>query len=215
MTVSTSNQTQTMQAGPKVKGATEVKPLWATIVSTPEGYAAVAASSHGLVACTWHHRDEQEAADSLSSILQPLTTRKAFSAPQFLAPDEGLPPHLAAARVGLIAYGHGDYNALRDLEIDGRARTPFVARVHRAVQAIPSGSVLTYGDVARLAGSKGAARAVGQCMATNPLAPVVPCHRVIAANGDLGGFGPGLPAKVRLLQREGVNATLQGVKAQT
>jgi len=72
--------------------------------------------------------------------------------------------------------------------------------------------VLSYGEVAVQIGSPGAARAVGQVMATNPLAPVVPCHRVIAANGSLGGFGPGLPAKVALLQREGVRASLDGVE---
>ena len=215
MTASTSKQIHPVQEVPDVRAASGARPLWATTFSTAEGYAAVAASAHGLVACTWHHRDEHEAADSLNSILRPLLSRKTYLAAAWLAPDEGLPPHLAAARAGLTAYGQGNYDALCDLEIDGRARTPFVARVHRVVQAIPSGSVLTYGDVARLAGSRGAARAVGQCMATNPLAPIVPCHRVIAANGNLGGFGPGLPAKVRLLQREGVDATLNGVKTKT
>lgn len=190
------------------------KPLWAAVIPTAEGFAAAAASAYGLVACTWHHTTEDEAAESLNAILRPLLAAGRYQAPAFLPLDAGLPPHLAAARQGLTAYADGDYDALRDLELDMRARTPFVGRVQRVVQLIPAGKVLSYGDVARHAGSPGAARAVGQCMATNPLAPVVPCHRVIAADGRLGGFGPGLPAKVKLLQREGVAATMQGVKGE-
>lgn len=190
------------------------KPLWATVIPTAEGFAAAAASAYGLVACTWHHTGEDEAAESLNAILGPLLAAGRYEAPVFLPLDSGLPPHLAAARQGLTAYADGDYDALRELELDVRARTPFVGRVQRVVQSIPAGTVLSYGEVARHAGSPGAARAVGQCMATNPLAPVVPCHRVIAAGGRLGGFGPGLPAKVKLLQREGVAATMAGVKGE-
>ena len=67
----------------------------------------------------------------------------------------------------------------------------------------PYGHVVTYGELARRSGCPGGARAVGQAMARNPLPLVVPCHRVVAADG-LGGYGGGLPLKRRLLALEGV-----------
>jgi methylated-DNA-[protein]-cysteine S-methyltransferase len=67
----------------------------------------------------------------------------------------------------------------------------------------PYGHVVTYGELARRSGCPGGARAVGQAMARNPLPLVVPCHRVLAADG-LGGYGGGLPLKRRLLALEGV-----------
>jgi len=69
----------------------------------------------------------------------------------------------------------------------------------------PYGHVVTYGELARRSGCPGGARAVGQAMARNPLPLVVPCHRVVAANG-LGGYGGGLPLKRRLLALEGAIA---------
>ncbi len=197
--------------GSRATGRRTTKPLWATVVGTQEGYAAVAASAYGVVACTWRHDTVDEAQRSLLSILRPQTANGEYAPPVFMCPTQGLIPHLAAARAGLQAYGAGDYNSLRDLEIDSRVRSQFVSRVFKVVQSIPAGSVLSYGQVAQRAGSKGGARAVGQVMGNNPLAPIVPCHRVIAAGGRIGGFGPGIPAKVRLLQREGVDADERGV----
>jgi O-6-methylguanine DNA methyltransferase len=69
-----------------------------------------------------------------------------------------------------------------------RASNPFSRRVLAVVRRIPPGRVATYGDVARMAGRPGAARAVGNIM-RNTTAPGVPCHRVVAAGGRLGGYG--------------------------
>lgn len=82
----------------------------------------------------------------------------------------------------------------------------FRRRVWELTAQIPYGEVVTYGGVATRAGRPGAARAVGQAMAHNPLPLVVPCHRVVAANGGLGGFSAegGLQLKRRLLGLEGV-----------
>jgi methylated-DNA-[protein]-cysteine S-methyltransferase len=82
--------------------------------------------------------------------------------------------------------------------------TPFQARVLRAAMRIPYGEVRTYGDIACAIGKPGAARAVGQALGMNPFAPVVPCHRVVAAGGRLGGFSGqgGVAAKLRLLRME-------------
>ncbi len=81
--------------------------------------------------------------------------------------------------------------------------TEFSRCVYEATAAIPRGQVVTYGELAASAGSPKAARAVGTCMAQNPLPLLVPCHRVLASNG-LGGFsGGGLPVKLQLLSAEG------------
>lgn len=88
--------------------------------------------------------------------------------------------------------------------------TPLTAIIYRALQSVPAGRTATYGELAGLAGSPGAARAVGRAMATNPWPVIVPCHRVVAAGGGAGGFSAhgGLVTKERILQIEG--ATLDG-----
>ncbi len=82
----------------------------------------------------------------------------------------------------------------------------FNEKVHSVVQKIPVGKVATYGQVARLAGSPGAARAVGAVMRTNKDPKVTPCHRVVAGDGSLTGyaFGKGILTKKSKLQKEGV-----------
>jgi methylated-DNA-[protein]-cysteine S-methyltransferase len=80
--------------------------------------------------------------------------------------------------------------------------TQFDHRVWREVARIPYGSTATYGEIARRIGSPGAARAVGHANGRNPIPLVIPCHRVVAAGGKLGGYGGGLPLKRRLLARE-------------
>ena len=82
-------------------------------------------------------------------------------------------------------------------------QTPFQQAVYRTVAAIPAGEALSYGEVADAAGSPGAARAVGNAMARNPIPLVVPCHRVLASGGALGGFTGGLDLKKSLLPAEG------------
>ena len=82
----------------------------------------------------------------------------------------------------------------------------FRARVLAAVRAIPRGRVATYGDIAELAGAPGAARAVGNVM-RGCGDPTVPCHRVIAAAGGIGGFGGYLERKRQLLRAEGLEVT--------
>lgn len=79
----------------------------------------------------------------------------------------------------------------------------FAERVYTMTKRIPLGKVSTYGEIARALPTKGY-RAVGQALHCNPHAPHVPCHRVIASDGSLGGFASGLPAKISLLRQEGV-----------
>lgn len=88
-----------------------------------------------------------------------------------------------------------------DLALDLRG-TPFQQRVWRELQAIPFGTAISYAELARRIGQPGASRAVGSANGRNPIAIVVPCHRVIAADGGLGGYGGGLDRKRWLLEHE-------------
>ena len=101
----------------------------------------------------------------------------------------------------LQAYFSGTLQAF-DLPLDLAGRTEFQSRVLAACREIPYGTTVSYGELARRSGHPGAARAVGQVMATNRLALVVPCHRVVASAGGLGGYGGGLALKRRLLALE-------------
>ncbi|MBM3226772.1 MAG: methylated-DNA--[protein]-cysteine S-methyltransferase [Candidatus Tectomicrobia bacterium] len=83
--------------------------------------------------------------------------------------------------------------------------TPFQQRVWRALQHIPFGSTLTYQALARQLGMPGAARAVGHANGRNPIAIVIPCHRLIGSDGRLRGYAGGLALKQRLLQHEGID----------
>jgi O-6-methylguanine DNA methyltransferase len=87
--------------------------------------------------------------------------------------------------------------------LDLSGLSPFHRRVLRAALRIPYGRTVTYSDLARRVGRPAAARAVGQAMARNPVPLVIPCHRVVAAGGGLGGYSGGLALKRRLLALEG------------
>lgn len=87
----------------------------------------------------------------------------------------------------------------RPLDLQG---TPFQTKVWRALRRVPAGTTVSYGELARRLGVPGSARAVAAACAANPLAVVVPCHRVVAADGSLSGYRWGAGRKRALLQRE-------------
>ena len=119
---------------------------------------------------------------------------------------EGEPPEWVREGVAALrdhlAGQHVDLSNI-PLDLDGLA--PFTRRVLEALRATAPGETFTYGQLARMAGSPGAARAVGQVMAKNPLPILIPCHRVVAANGP-GGFSlfGSLETKARLMTLESV-----------
>jgi len=82
--------------------------------------------------------------------------------------------------------------------------TEFQQRVWRALQRIPFGTTKSYGDIAAAIGQPNAPHAVGQAVGKNPIAIIIPCHRVIAADGGIGGFSSGLPMKRKLMKVEGI-----------
>lgn len=103
------------------------------------------------------------------------------------------------------AFAAGKKARFPNIPVDrDRPLTEFQQRVVDIVRAIPRGETLTYGQVAELAGSPGAARAVGSVMAKNPVPIVIPCHRVVGSSGCLGGFSApgGVETKRKLLEAE-------------
>jgi methylated-DNA-[protein]-cysteine S-methyltransferase len=90
-----------------------------------------------------------------------------------------------------------------DIDVDLRPAAPFSRNVLQRLAKVPHGEVTTYGELARAAGRPRAARAVGTVMNRNPIPIVLPCHRVIGANGSLVGYGGGLDRKRLLLTLEG------------
>jgi methylated-DNA-[protein]-cysteine S-methyltransferase len=121
-------------------------------------------------------------------------------------PVEAPPPEVSDAIRRIQAHLAGALDPLDGLRLDLTGATPFARRVYEALREVGPGVVVSYGQLAHLVGSPGAARAVGRAMATNPIALLVPCHRVIAASGQLTGFSAhgGLDTKARLLALEGV-----------
>ncbi len=102
----------------------------------------------------------------------------------------------------LLRYFDGDLRAIDTLPCDPGG-TPFQARVWKALRTIPVGTTWSYGELARRLGDPKAVRAVGFANGSNPIAVVIPCHRVIGSNGTLVGYGGGLERKRWLLGHEG------------
>jgi methylated-DNA-[protein]-cysteine S-methyltransferase len=93
-----------------------------------------------------------------------------------------------------------------DVRVDLSRVTPFQRRVLMAAAGVPAGKVVSYGEIARRIGQPGGSRAVGQALGSNPIPIVIPCHRIIAAGGKIGGYGGGLARKRKLLRLEGAAA---------
>jgi len=114
-----------------------------------------------------------------------------------------------SAREQVLEYLEGDRIHF-ELPLDLRA-TPFQHAVYEQLLAIPYGETRSYAEVARAAGHPNAVRATGTANGANPIALVVPCHRVIASGGGLGGYGGGLELKRRLLAMESARVRAGGL----
>jgi methylated-DNA-[protein]-cysteine S-methyltransferase len=123
--------------------------------------------------------------------------------PGFTLEDGNAPASLKNA---LMSYFKGDVDAIADVPTATNG-TPFQREVWKALRAIPAGTTLSYGQLAEKIGRKGSSRAVGAANGANPIPIVVPCHRVIGADGSLTGFGSGLDRKRWLLDHEARCAT--------
>lgn len=123
--------------------------------------------------------------------------------------EETQPPeHVARAIADISALLRGESAALDGIVLDMADVPPFHRRVYEAARKIPAGKTLSYGEIATRLGAPGSARAVGQALGKNPFAIVVPCHRVLAAGGKVGGFSAngGVATKLRMLGIEKAGA---------
>ena len=127
----------------------------------------------------------------------------AIAAPDWIQDDNADP--FAITRQQLSAYFAGQLTRF-DLPLLGHG-TPFQQQVWKALQAIPYGTTISYGELAHRIGHPKSSRAVGLANGRNPIAIVVPCHRVISATGKLTGYSGGLEKKAWLLQHERTNST--------
>lgn len=163
--------------------------LVAKDVATPVGDIRIAVRD-GAVCSLVFREGWDGAVDKLEARLGPVD----------LQPDDDP----GGARSRLAAWVDGDLTALDDVALD-LGGTPFQQKVWAALRKIPSGTVISYGQLALNAGFPRAARAVGTANGANPACIVVPCHRVIHAGGTIGGYGGGLPRKRWLLAHEGIH----------
>ena len=121
------------------------------------------------------------------------------------------PPEVRRALQGIVALLRGEPSELEAMALDMDGVPPFHRRVYEVARTIPPGATLSYGDIAARLSTPGSARAVGQALGRNPFAIVVPCHRVLAAGGKVGGFSAngGITTKLRLLSIEGAKTSSQ------
>ena len=179
----------------------------AASIAAPWGPIRLAASERGLVAV-----DQLTSAEEFDARV----LRRFGTSPI----DAGAAPagsravvHLADAGAAFERFLAGDLDALDGLPVDLDDRPAWDRLVLAAVRGIRPGSTASYGEVARMIGRTGAARAVGAAVGRNPLGLVIPCHRVIAGDGSIGGYGggwwggrqAGVELKRELLARENVH----------
>ena len=157
------------------------------VVDSPIGPLLVAATGRGLCR-VWFRPDPEQQIDSLARAFGPRVLRSH-------ATVEG-------AQRQLDEYFAGRRESF-ELDVDLRATAPFARTVLDELARVPYGQTTTYGTLAAKVGAPRAARAVGTVMNRNPIPIVLPCHRVVGANGSLTGYAGGLELKERLLRLEG------------
>ena len=163
-----------------------------TLFETAIGRCGVAWSDRGLVGVQLPEATEVEARERML---------RRFPA----AAETPPPPKVQLAIDAIVALLQGEPSDLSAIALDMEGVAPFHRRVYEVARTIPPGKTLAYGDVAARAGAAGAARAVGQALGRNPFPIIVPCHRVVAAGGKIGGFSAhgGTATKRRMLAIEG------------
>jgi len=170
--------------------------LWRAPIDTPLGTMIAVASEAGLCALEF---TEDRARGRKAARLDRLEARLRRHFPGH-AIEEAETPVIAGTRLWLSSYFAGVAPA-SGVPLDQRGGE-FEIRVWRALLRIPAGETRSYGSIASAIGAPGAARAVGMANGANPIAIIVPCHRVIGSSGALTGYGGGLDRKRWLLDHE-------------
>jgi methylated-DNA-[protein]-cysteine S-methyltransferase len=168
-----------------------------TLIPTPLGDMLALSSDEGLCALEFTTVKGRARGEERLSRLQ---ARLARWFPQHEIVDRETPV-IARARGWLTAYFDGTSADIDGLPLDMRGAT-FEKKVWTALCEIRPGQTTSYGAIAHALGSDGASRAVGAANGANPVAIIVPCHRVIGSNGSLTGYGGGLDRKTWLLDHE-------------
>jgi len=121
------------------------------------------------------------------------------------AHEAALPSHIAQVIADIVALLCGEKRDFSAVALDMDGVPEFHQKVYAVARTIPAGATLTYGDIATRLGDRTVAREVGEAMGQNPFPIIVPCHRVLAAGGKVGGFSAagGVTTKLRLLDIEG------------
>lgn len=163
-----------------------------TLFDTPIGACALVWSTRGLIGV---------ALPDASVAATRAQVRRRFRGARELAP----PPEVQRAVERVLALLRGAKDDLQDIVLDLRGLPEFNTRVYAVARRIPPGATRSYGEIARELGEPHAARAVGQALGANPIPIIVPCHRVLAAGHQAGGFSApgGTRTKLRLLEIEG------------
>jgi methylated-DNA-[protein]-cysteine S-methyltransferase len=162
------------------------------LFETPVGSCAIAWNARGIMGVQLPERSH--------------SATRARLMRRFPEARETTPPaNIQPAIDGIRAVLHGDKCDLSAAALDMDGVPEFHQQVYAVARTIPAGATLSYGDIATRVGDTSAAREVGEAMGRNPFPIIVPCHRVLAAGGKLGGFSAagGVTTKLRLLQIEG------------
>ena len=128
---------------------------------------------------------------------------------RFPGTPQTVPPAAVAAAIDALRTSlRGEPVDLSAIPLDMSGVPEFNRRVYEIARTIPAGSTLSYGDIAAQLGDKTLSRTVGQALGSNPFAPIVPCHRIVSADGKMHGFSAngGVAMKLRMLQAEGWRA---------
>ena len=171
-----------------------------TLFDTTIGRCGVAWSERGIVAVQLPEARDIDTPTRLA--------RRASGAKEAAPPDE-----TQRAIDGIVALLRGEAFDLTAVTLDMERVPPFHQRVYTIARAIPPGQTLSYGEVAAQLGAPGLARSVGQALGRNPFPIIVPCHRVLAANGKIGGFSAsgGIATKLKMLAIERAVVTQPGL----
>lgn len=180
----------------RTRRRTQTAPAWWTVVDSPVGPLRLVATERGLALISFAVSESERATiDELARRgLSPFPVADAPSSARAVL-------DLAQAELDEYFAGHRrDF----DLPLDWWGVTPFTRDTLEATAAVPFGRLETYGGIAGRIGKPGASRAVGNALGSNPLPVIVPCHRIVASGGGIGGYTGGLGIKQRLLAIEGV-----------
>ena len=181
-----------------MQSRSQVSELQATAIETPLGAIGLAWTPIGLRHVQLPERDGNRTMARLQA---------RAAAPLSLVPTAGLPEPIARLARQIADYASGDRVDSFIISVDWSGIDPFRLDVYRAAARLGYGETSIYGALAEAAGHKGMAREAGQALGSNPVPIIIPCHRILAAGGKLGGFSApgGVATKKLLLEREGVS----------